>query len=108
MVQEQDPGHQALLTHGLANHAAGARYFSELTGCRARAVDPAHRIQGTLDDGEVVEADDCGYGARTPGHTADSVSFHLLRRRQPPGHRWGGTTVIVGEDGGDLGDYLNS
>ncbi len=114
MVQEQGSQvTQALLTHGHADHAAGARYFSELTGCRVRAVDPAHRISGDgLDDGEVVEADGLRVRVlRTPGHTADSVSFHLpaddvvLTGDTVLGR---GTTVIVGEDGGDLGDYLNS
>ncbi|HLU99498.1 MAG TPA: MBL fold metallo-hydrolase [Thermobifida alba] len=114
MVQEQGSQvTQTLLTHGHADHSEGARYFSELTGSQVRAVDPEHRISGDgLADGEVIEAD--GLQVRvlhTPGHTADSVSFHLpaddviITGDTVLGR---GTAVIVDEDGGDLGDYLKS
>src|SRR5690606_13755898 len=86
-VRAVDPEHRrsgvglagGAVTAGHADHSEGARYFSELTGSQVRAADPEHRISGDgLADGEVIEAD--GLQVRvlhTPGHTADSVSFHL-------------------------------
>ncbi|GAB3206429.1 MBL fold metallo-hydrolase [Marinactinospora thermotolerans] len=111
-VQEQ--GAQVavtLLTHRHSDHSAGAPYFSELTGAPVRSVDPAHRIGAEgLADGEVIDVD--GLELRviaTPGHTADSVSFHLpaddvvLTGDTVLGR---GTTVLA-EDG-DLGAYMDS
>jgi glyoxylase-like metal-dependent hydrolase (beta-lactamase superfamily II) len=111
-VQEQGAQvYTALLTHHHDDHGGGARYFSELTGAPVRAVDPAQRIGGDgLADGEVIEVD--GLELRvlaTPGHTADSVSFHLpaddviLTGDTVLGT---GTTVIADPDG--LGAYLDS
>ncbi|MDA0566513.1 MBL fold metallo-hydrolase [Streptomonospora sp. S1-112] len=111
-VQEQ--GAQvavALLSHHHGDHSDGARYFTELTGAPVRAVDPALRIEGDgLTDGEVVEVD--GLELRvlaTPGHTADSLCFHLpaddvvLTGDTVLGT---GTTVIADEDG--LSAYMES
>ncbi|MBB6174171.1 glyoxylase-like metal-dependent hydrolase (beta-lactamase superfamily II) [Nocardiopsis mwathae] len=79
-VQEQ--GAQvtvALLTHHHGDHTDGARYFAELTGAPVRAVDPALCIGGEpLADGEEIVVDRLRlHVIATPGHTADSVSFHL-------------------------------
>src|SRR3954453_1781805 len=68
-----------LLTHGHPDHAAGARSFAERVGAGVRALDPMHRL-GTegLAGGAIVELD--GLELRvvpTPGHSADSLSFHL-------------------------------
>ncbi|MFC7326198.1 MBL fold metallo-hydrolase [Marinactinospora rubrisoli] len=100
-----------LLTHAHADHSEGGRYFSELTGAPVRAVDPGQRISGDgLADGEVIDVD--GLELRvvaTPGHTADSVCFHvpdddvLLTGDTVLGR---GTTVLSDPDG--LGDYLDS
>ncbi|MFC3999942.1 MBL fold metallo-hydrolase [Nocardiopsis sediminis] len=111
-VQEQ--GAQvllALLSHHHGDHSEGARYFSELTGAPVRAVDPELRIGGDgLTDGELITAD--GLELRvvaTPGHTADSVCFHLpaddviLTGDTVLGT---GTTVISGDGG--LATYMDS
>ena len=101
-----------LLTHGHADHSAGARAFAERVGCGVRALDPAHRL-GTegLVDGDVVEV--AGLEVRvvgTPGHTSDSLSFHVpadaavLTGDTVLGR---GTTVVAHPDG-RLGAYLGS
>jgi glyoxylase-like metal-dependent hydrolase (beta-lactamase superfamily II) len=102
---------EILLTHGHADHAAGAASLAALTGAPVRAVDPAHRLGSEgLHPGDVVTAGGCELRViATPGHTADSVCLELpadaavftgdtvLGR---------GTTVIAGD--GNLGDYLSS
>lgn len=112
MVQEQGAQvTQTLLTHRHFDHSEGARYFSDLTGSLVRAVDPEHRIGGGgFTDEEVIEADGLVLRALyTPGHTDDSVSFHLpaddviLTGDTVLGR---GTAVITDE--GDIGDYLDS
>jgi glyoxylase-like metal-dependent hydrolase (beta-lactamase superfamily II) len=101
-----------LLTHGHADHAAGARRFAELAGAPVRALDPAHRLGSEgLDDGEVLEVD--GLVLRvvaTPGHTADSLSF-LLEADQAvlTGDTvLGRGTSVVAHPDGRLADYLAS
>ncbi|MFF7793055.1 MBL fold metallo-hydrolase [Streptomyces sp. NPDC007991] len=101
-----------LLTHGHPDHAAGAARFAELTGTRVRALDPALRLGDEgLSAGEVITTG--GLELRivpTPGHTADSLSFHLpadqavLTGDTILGR---GTTVVAHPDG-RLGDYLDS
>ncbi|GAA3729916.1 glyoxylase-like metal-dependent hydrolase (beta-lactamase superfamily II) [Spinactinospora alkalitolerans] len=111
-VQEQ--GAQVavtLLTHRHFDHCEGSRYFSELTGAPVRAVAPEQRIGGEgLADGDVIEVD--GLEVRvvaTPGHTSDSVSFHLPADGVVlTGDTVLGTgTTVIAEDG-DLGDYMDS
>jgi glyoxylase-like metal-dependent hydrolase (beta-lactamase superfamily II) len=101
-----------LLTHGHADHAEGARALAERVGCGVRALDPAHRLGDEgLTDGDVVAVG--GLELRvvaTPGHTADSLSFHLpaddavLTGDTVLGR---GTTVVAHPDG-KLGAYLGS
>ena len=101
-----------LLTHGHADHAEGARTFAEHVGCGVRALDPAHRLGSEgLTDGDVVEA--AALEVRvvaTPGHTSDSLSFHVpidgavLTGDTVLGR---GTTVVAHPDG-RLGAYLGS
>lgn len=101
-----------LLTHGHPDHADGAARFAELTRTPVRALDPALRLGDEgLGDGDVVTAG--GLELRvvpTPGHTADSLSFHLpadgavLTGDTVLGR---GTTVVAHPDG-RLGDYLDS
>ncbi|MFI9171000.1 MBL fold metallo-hydrolase [Streptomyces lincolnensis] len=101
-----------LLTHGHPDHAAGAARFAELTGTKVRALDPALRLGDEgLGAGDVVEVG--GLELRvvpTPGHTADSLCFHLpadqsvLTGDTILGR---GTTVVAHPDG-RLGDYLDS
>ena len=68
-----------LLTHGHADHSAGARDLHARTGAPVRALDRAHRLGDEgLDDGDVVSVG--GLELRvvaTPGHTTDSLTFHL-------------------------------
>lgn len=101
-----------LLTHGHPDHAEGAARFAELTGTKVRALDPALRLGDEgLGAGDVVAVG--GLELRvvsTPGHTADSLCFHLpadqavLTGDTILGR---GTTVVAHPDG-RLGDYLDS
>ncbi|MFE7121471.1 MBL fold metallo-hydrolase [Streptomyces sp. NPDC057654] len=101
-----------LLTHGHPDHSDGAARFAELTGTRVRALDPALRLGGEgLGEGDVITTG--GLELRvvaTPGHTADSLCFHLpadaavLTGDTVLGR---GTTVVAHPDG-RLGDYLDS
>lgn len=101
-----------LLTHGHPDHADGAARFAELTGTKVRALDPALRLGDEgLSARDVVTVG--GLELRvvpTPGHTADSLCFHLpadqavLTGDTVLGR---GTTVVAHPDG-RLGDYLDS
>ncbi|MGW2642879.1 MBL fold metallo-hydrolase [Streptomyces sp. NPDC001348] len=101
-----------LLTHGHPDHAEGAARFAELTGAKVRALDPALRLGDEgLAAGDVITLG--GLEIRvvpTPGHTADSLCFHLpadqavLTGDTVLGR---GTTVVAHPDG-RLGDYLDS
>lgn len=101
-----------LLTHGHPDHAEGAARFAELAKSAVRALDPALRLGDEgLSAGDVVTTG--GLELRvlaTPGHTADSFSFHLpadsavLTGDTVLGR---GTTVVAHPDG-RLGDYLDS
>ncbi|MER8233421.1 MBL fold metallo-hydrolase [Streptomyces sp. NPDC094049] len=101
-----------LLTHGHPDHAEGAGRFAELTGTPVRALDPALRLGDEgLGAGEVVTVG--GLELRvvpTPGHTSDSLSFHLpadgavLTGDTVLGR---GTTMVAHPDG-RLGEYLDS
>ena len=101
-----------LLTHGHPDHAEGAARFAELTRTNVRALDPALRLGGEgLAAGVVIGVG--GLELRvvpTPGHTADSLCFHLpadgavLTGDTVLGR---GTTVVAHPDG-RLGDYLDS
>ncbi|MEU0128218.1 MBL fold metallo-hydrolase [Streptomyces sp. NPDC006289] len=101
-----------LLTHGHPDHAEGAARFAELTGTKVRALDAALRLGDEgLAAGDVITTG--GLELRvvpTPGHTADSLSFHLpadgavLTGDTVLGR---GTTVVAHPDG-RLGDYLDT
>jgi glyoxylase-like metal-dependent hydrolase (beta-lactamase superfamily II) len=100
-----------LLSHGHADHSAGAARLAALLRAPVRALDPRHRLGGEgLGEGDVVEVDGLSlrvYG--TPGHTADSLCFWLEEdRAMLTGDTvlGRGTTVIA--DDGDLADYLRS
>ena len=101
-----------LLTHGHPDHAEGAVRFAELTGTRVRALDPALRLGDEgLAAGNVISVG--GLELRvvpTPGHTADSLCFHVpADRAVVTGDTilGRGTTVVAHPDG-RLGDYLDS
>lgn len=99
-----------LLTHGHADHSAGAGRLAELTGAPVRALDPAHRRgAGGLVDGDAVVA--AGIELRvvaTPGHTADSLSFLLADAVLTGDTILGRGTTVVAHPEGRLGDYLTS
>ncbi|MEV7286897.1 MBL fold metallo-hydrolase [Streptomyces sp. NPDC093252] len=101
-----------LLTHGHPDHAEGAARFAELTGTPVRALDPALRLgEEGLGAGDVVTVG--GLELRvvpTPGHTADSLSFHLPADRAilTGDTILGRGTTVVAHPDGRLGDYLDS
>jgi glyoxylase-like metal-dependent hydrolase (beta-lactamase superfamily II) len=101
-----------LLTHGHPDHAEGAARFAELTGTKVRALDPALRLGDEgLAAGDVVAVG--GLELRvvpTPGHTADSLCFHLPADRAvlTGDTILGRGTTVVAHPDGRLGDYLDS
>ncbi|MFJ8732010.1 MBL fold metallo-hydrolase [Streptomyces bauhiniae] len=101
-----------LLTHGHPDHAEGASRFAEITGTRVRALDPALRLGDEgLGAGDVVMVG--GLELRvipTPGHTADSLSFHLPADRAvlTGDTILGRGTTLVAHPDGRLGEYLAS
>lgn len=101
-----------LLTHGHPDHAEGAARFAGLTGTRVRALDPALRLGDEgLAAGDVVRVG--GLELRvvpTPGHTADSLCFHLPADRAvlTGDTILGRGTTMVAHPDGRLGDYLDS
>ena len=109
------PVEVVLLTHGHHDHSEGAPRFAELVGAEVRALDPAHRLgEHGLDEGDVVEAAGVEvHVLRTPGHTADSLSFVLRADGEADAVLTGdtilgrGTTVVAHPDG-VLADYLES
>ncbi|MFJ8360279.1 MBL fold metallo-hydrolase [Streptomyces sp. NPDC093984] len=101
-----------LLTHGHPDHAEGAARFAELTGTKVRALDPALRLGDEgLGHGDVITVG--GLELRvvpTPGHTSDSLCFHLPADRAvlTGDTVLGRGTTVVAHPDGRLGDYLDS
>ncbi|HEV7624975.1 MAG TPA: MBL fold metallo-hydrolase [Streptomyces sp.] len=101
-----------LLTHGHPDHAEGAARFAELSRTSVRALDPALRLgEEGLAAGDVVRTG--GLELRvvpTPGHTADSLCFHLPAERAvlTGDTVLGRGTTVVAHPDGQLGDYLDS
>ncbi|MER7196875.1 MBL fold metallo-hydrolase [Streptomyces sp. CB01635] len=101
-----------LLTHGHPDHAEGAGRFAELTRTKVRALDPALRLGDEgLGGGDVVAVG--GLEMRVvaaPGHTADSLCFHLPADRAvlTGDTVLGRGTTVVAHPDGRLGDYLDS
>ena len=101
-----------LLTHGHADHSAGATAFARAFGVAVRALDPAHRLGGEgLAEGDRVSAGDLLVEVlATPGHTHDSLCFVLagdgavLTGDTVLGR---GTSVVAHPDG-RLAPYLSS
>ncbi|MGW5500560.1 MBL fold metallo-hydrolase [Streptomyces sp. WAC05458] len=101
-----------LLTHGHPDHAEGAARFAELTRTNVRALDPALR----LGDEGLGAGDMVGVGGLelrvvpTPGHTADSLCFHIPADRAvlTGDTVLGRGTTVVAHPDGRLGDYLDS
>jgi glyoxylase-like metal-dependent hydrolase (beta-lactamase superfamily II) len=101
-----------LLTHGHADHSAGARLFADTLRARVRALDPAHCYGDEgLAPGSVLESADLEIRVvATPGHTADSVSLHLPHRGAllTGDTILGRGTTVVAHPDGRLADYLES
>ncbi|MFJ8000148.1 MBL fold metallo-hydrolase [Streptomyces sp. NPDC096310] len=101
-----------LLTHGHPDHAEGAARFAALTRTGVRALDPALRLGGEgLAAGDVITTG--GLELRvvpTPGHTSDSLCFHLPADRAvlTGDTVLGRGTTLVAHPDGRLGDYLDS
>ena len=101
---------QILLTHGHADHSAGALSLARMCGAPVRALDPEHVHGGEgLHGGEVITFGDLVVDViSTPGHSADSLSFHIngdssiLTGDTVLGR---GTTVIAWPEG-KLDEYL--
>jgi glyoxylase-like metal-dependent hydrolase (beta-lactamase superfamily II) len=102
---------QIVLTHGHADHSAGAARFAAMSGAPVGALDPGLRL-GTegVAPGEVVTAGGCELRVvATPGHSLDSLSLLLTA----DGALLTGDTVlgrgttVIGQDG-SLGDYLRT
>ncbi|RAM35297.1 MBL fold metallo-hydrolase [Arthrobacter globiformis] len=104
-----------LVTHRHADHTAGSARLAEITGAPVRAAASEHCHGGAvLRSGETIAAG--GTEIRvvsTPGHTSDSVCFHLPLDGPAGSILTGdtilgrGTTVLDHPDG-TLADYLTS
>ena len=104
-VAAHAPVRAILITHGHPDHVEGAAHLAELLGGVPVGVEPpvAEPLKGA---GLAIRA------VPTPGHTADSVSFHVVVGSEQAvltgdtilGR---GTTVVAWPDG-DLADYLAS
>ncbi|MDJ0384481.1 MBL fold metallo-hydrolase [Streptomyces sp. G-G2] len=101
-----------LLTHGHFDHAEGAGRFAELTGTKVRALDPALRLGDEgLAGGDVIRVGGLELlVVPTPGHTGDSLCFHLPADRAvlTGDTVLGRGTTVVAHPDGRLGDYLDS
>jgi glyoxylase-like metal-dependent hydrolase (beta-lactamase superfamily II) len=101
-----------LLTHGHADHSAGARRCALEWAVGVRALDAGHRLgaEGRT-DGDVVEVDGLRLDVvATPGHSHDSLCFAL---RADGAVLTGDTvlgrgTAVIHHPDGELGAYLDS
>lgn len=112
-----------LVTHRHADHTEAVDDFHALTGAPVRAFLPEFcRDAAPLADHETIEAAGCRIRVlHTPGHTSDSVSFHLPddavdgdAAARTTGSVLTGDTVLgrgttmLDHPDGSLGDYLRS
>lgn len=114
-LAEAAPVELILITHHHPDHIAGSERLARLTGAPVRAFDPAFCIAGEpLADGERIDAAGTSIGViATPGHTADSVCFHLPDDGPNGAVLTGDTilgrgTTIIDYPDGTLGAYLES
>lgn len=100
-----------LVSHRHFDHTGGVDRLVELTGAPARAVDPAW-LRGdsvALIDGERIDVAGLSISVlATPGHSDDSVSFVLDDAVLTADTILGRGTTVIAQDGGGLGDYLES
>ncbi|HET7901437.1 MAG TPA: MBL fold metallo-hydrolase [Candidatus Nanopelagicales bacterium] len=114
IVAEVDGAHVAriLLTHGHPDHSEGAVALAGRLHAAVLALDPAHRLgdEGLVGGDVVVVGDVALSVVPTPGHTDDSLSFHL----PVDGALLTGDTVlgrgstVIAHPEGRLADYLAS
>lgn len=104
---------QILLTHGHADHSAGAQRLHELTGAPVRAWDARWLNHAeAFEPDEVVALDDVTIQVlHTPGHTDDSVSFVVRDAGGAAALLTGDTilgrgTTVIAHPEGRLADYL--
>lgn len=104
-----------LITHQHLDHTEGAAGLHERTGAPVRAPSPADCLSGPpLSDGELIEVGDLRISVlATPGHTADSVCFHLPDDATHGSVLTGDTvlgrgTTVIGIPDGTLAQYLDS
>jgi glyoxylase-like metal-dependent hydrolase (beta-lactamase superfamily II) len=102
-VAATGPVHGVLLTHHHPDHAEGLAAFTDLTGARVINPEPGRPLRhGGLTVATVA----------TPGHTADSVSFHVTGAGSAAVFTGDtilgrGSTAVLWPDG-NLADYLAS
>jgi glyoxylase-like metal-dependent hydrolase (beta-lactamase superfamily II) len=105
-----------LITHRHADHTAGSARLHQLTGAPVRAADPAHCLGAgnPLQDGEAIRMAGMDVMVTaTPGHTSDSVCFHLPADG-PNGSVLTGDTILgrgttmIDYPDGTIRDYLAS
>lgn len=104
-----------LITHRHADHTEAAAEFHTMTGAPVRAFSPEHCHGGSpLADGERIRAAGVDLTVvATPGHTSDSVCFHLPADG-PAGSVLTGDTIlgrgttILDYPDGRLGPYFDS
>jgi glyoxylase-like metal-dependent hydrolase (beta-lactamase superfamily II) len=101
-----------LLTHGHPDHAEGAVPFAVRVGAPVAALDPAHRLgsQGLVDGDRLEVGGVLLDVVATPGHTADSLSFHLVADASllTGDTVLGRGSTVVAHPDGRLADYLHS
>ena len=101
-----------LLTHAHPDHSAGAGSLAQGTGAPVAALDPAHRLgsEGLADGDRLDVAGLEIVVVATPGHTADSLSFHLLADSAliTGDTVLGRGSTVVAHPDGRLEDYLDS
>ena len=101
-----------LITHRHGDHTGAIDALHERTGAPVRALLAEHtRGAESLRDGERLEAAGAVVEVlATPGHTSDSLSFHLPEERLllSGDTLLGGSTTVIDHPDGRLADYLAS
>src|SRR5262245_39276994 len=105
-----------LLTHTHEDHSRGAVGLKKLTGAKILAYGPGQgrgkvRLDGTLSDGEVIEATEFHLTAlHTPGHASNHLCYLLNEERTlfTGDHIMQGSTVVISPPDGDMAAYLES
>jgi glyoxylase-like metal-dependent hydrolase (beta-lactamase superfamily II) len=102
-----------LLTHTHEDHSPGAAGLKARTGADilAFAAHDDTQLDGTLTDGDVIEATEYHLQAvHTPGHASNHLCFLLPEERTlfTGDHIMQGSTVVIAPPDGDMAAYLES